>query len=301
MTVKNQPLPEGSEGIEHNEGGSFSNMLHNYQSQTDDTSTHEEVVDVEETTDDDNLDEELEDGDVSDDDTTEDIDVDSLRDELRKARDVSIHKNKLRKEARADARQLEELLEQAVIDNPEYLMKIHSTDPDRADRISKKVFNGMTYDELLQEAQRQNNNEGQTYQERITRGDIRKELDNYFAERETQQEHEKIESAELDFFKGLNLNPKSAKFQNIMKAYNEFSPKSVKEAKVFLEHARNSVLSHSENNKESINNVPSHGSRSGSFSSGKQQTKKISAGMQFMAKRMGISTQKLNEYYNKKK
>lgn len=278
MTEPQPTTTSGSDGIEQSEK-SFSTLLDEYQQdQTQEMEDNDQTPENDEEAEDSNSGE-------------HDFDVDALKEELKKTRDVSIRKDQLRKEARAEAQQLQELLQTQVEANPEQILKIHERSPEIANEISKSLWD-MPYDEFIAKAQ------GQSSQSGISKDDIRQEFESLFQERQQKEEQATIEDTEVQFFKGLGVGLDHPSMKNTMKEYQKFSPRNVEEAQIFLKAAYEKATG--KNAPATVGNIADVPTVSSGRSSYQSSSKpKVSSKMKVAAKMFGISQKDLEAHFKK--
>lgn len=294
--MTNQPTTAGgSEGQGQSEK-SFSTLVNEFNQEAVESTPDQEIIDdtVDETPED-------EEDTTGDDGATQTLDdVDAIRAELQKlkeetnnARDVSAHKDRLRKEARAEAQQLQDMLTGMVEENPAYIEKVREQDEKLADRIAQKLWE-VDSQTFLEEVERQKGGSTQS----LSKDELRKELEALLEEKEQVKAKETLEETELSFIKKLGIKAGDAKLKAFMREYQQFQPRTAKEAEIFLNHAKEKVFGRKASSTDSINNLPTVSGGKGQYQA--SQKREPSKALRVMAKKMGITQKALEQYYNKK-
>lgn len=283
----NEPQPTT---VDHGSGQdqsekSFSTLVNEYQK--------EQIQELE----DDTLEtpEDAEEGDESPEDGTQDdeVDVQSLEEALKQARNVSIKKDQLRKEARAESRQLQEILQAQVESDPKILTTIQAKSPELAETLAQDVY-GMSAQEVLSQGKGE-------HVAGLSKEELRSELEALLAEKEAGKEQQSVEQTELKFFQKLGMSPDNPSFKRVLKEYQKFSPRNTEEASIFLHAAYEKTTG-----KKApvvvgdMNAVPAVSQAKTGASFERPQRKGPSKKMQLAAKTLGISQKQLQEYMKKR-
>lgn len=151
-----------------------------------------------------------------------------LRQERATAVREAVNNSKKLKEARAEKEYL--ALENQVLRNPDSLLEVYEKNPKIADEIARNNW-GVSYEELIAQASKQEKSKNTSdWDENAIEQMVRKTLEK---ERE-RTEKEKIEDLPVQFFLETQIDPRGPTFKAIMKEYQEFQPKSVKQAEKLL-------------------------------------------------------------------
>lgn len=151
-----------------------------------------------------------------------------LRQERATAVREAINNSKKLKEARAEKEYLS--YENKVLRNPDSLIEVYEKNPAMADEIARNNW-GISYQELIQKASSQENTKNTAdWDENAIEQMVRKTLE----KEKERTEKEKIEDLPVQFFLETDIDPRGPTFKTIMKEYQEFQPKSVKQAEKLL-------------------------------------------------------------------
>lgn len=212
-------------------------------------------------------------------DDKEEKSAEQLKRERASAVTEAIKNHKEAQEARAENAYLKAKLK--VRDDKANIVDIYDDNPEVAEKIAQELYS-MSYHDMLYDIDNTSSRSSSK-----DPGDIDSLIDRKFQEREQKRVQKDIEGYTIDFFVENNIEPKSTAFNNILKEFREYKPKSLSQAKRLMTMIYEDYTGKSSSQpRQQVSSVSMPRSKTRSFDKGSTSVKKAALEA---AKAMGLN------------